>query len=162
MFRARLVPLTALALLTMAWMAWSVWPNDQRQIRRRLNALASVYNEQAADGLAVVARTAQMAQFFTEDVVVEPGRGAPPILGRERLVALAARVPAGRQQLAFVDVSIHVAGESATTDMTASLSTEEAETGRREVDAREVALEWRRGQEWQISRVRVVETLERP
>lgn len=156
--------LVLLVLVAVAWGAWQFLPSEERQIRRRLAELTRVFNERPADGFGLVARTAQLSRFFTDDVVVEPGRGAGPILGRERLLALAARAPSSgdRYRLEFVDVSVDVAGKTATSALTATLASEDAETGQREVDAREVTLEWRQSDEWRIARIRLVETLERP
>lgn len=164
---SRFGPRQAVALLVLvavAWGAWYLWPSEERQIRRRLVELTRVFNERPADGFGLVARTAQLSRFFTDGVVVEPGRGAGPIVGRERLLALAARAPSSgdRFRLEFVDISVAAAGETATSAMTATLASEDAETGQREVDAREVTLEWRRSDEWRIVRIRLVETLERP
>jgi ketosteroid isomerase-like protein len=165
MARSRFAPLLALlALAAVAWGIWLMWPGDERRIQRRLAQLEKAFNEPAADGLGLVARTAQLAQFFTEDVVVDPGRRAGPIVGRERLLALASRAPnsGGAYRLDFVDVSVHVEGEAATSDMTATLALRDPDTGEDEVDAREVRLEWRRGDEWRITRIALVEALERP
>lgn len=164
-FPIKLTHVLALFVISVvAWGAWHFWPSEERQIRRRLVELTRVFNERPAEGFGLVARTAQLSRFFTDDVVVEPGRGAGPILGRERLLALAARAPSSgdRHELHFVDVSVVVTGETATSAMTATLASDGAETGQREVDAREVTMEWRQSDGWQIARIRLVETLERP
>jgi hypothetical protein len=164
-FRVSRTPaLALLVIVAVAAGAWYLWPSEERQIRRRHAELAKVFNERPADGFGLVARAAQLSRFFTDDVVVEPGRGAGPIVGRERLLALAARAPNSGDgyRLDFVDISVDVSGETAASAMTATLASHNSETGQREVDAHEVALEWLRSDEWRIARIRLVETLERP
>jgi ketosteroid isomerase-like protein len=154
----------AVLVLVVAFVFWQFWPSETRKIRRKLDALAAVVNERPVDGLTQVARTARLAQFFTEDVVVEPGRGAGPIHGRERLIALASRAPTDEAfRLAFVDISISIDGDaSATAHLTATASSRDSETGQADVDAREVELQFRKANDWQISRIALVDTLEKP
>lgn len=153
------------ALAVTAFVGWRVWPSEVHRVRRRLDALAAVVNEQPKEGLGQIARTAQLATFFTEDVMLEPGGGAGAIQGRERLLALASRAPNDGQpfKLEFVDVSVAITGEqSATAHLTATLSLRDIETGEPDVDAREVELQFRRTDEWRISRISLVDTLEKP
>ncbi len=145
--------------------AWQLWPSEARRVRRKLDALASVVNERPHDGLGQIARAAQLAQFFTEDVVIDPGRGAGPIHGRERLLALVSRAPNDGDpfRLAFVDVSVELPGaDAATAHLTATLSSRDADTGAENVDAREVELQFRRTDDWRISRITLVDALEKP
>jgi hypothetical protein len=156
---------TGLAVLLVVLVAWRFWPSEEHRVRRRLGAVVAVVNEQPKDGIGQIARTAQLAGFLTEDVVLVPGRGAGVIQGRERLLALASRAPNDGQpyKLQFVDVSITMIGEqSAAAHLTATLASRDIETGVPDVDAREVELELRRTDDWRISRITLIETLEKP
>jgi hypothetical protein len=155
----------ALVLAAAAIAAWHFWPSDARRVRRKLDSLAEVVNERPRDGLGQVTRTAQLARFFTDDVVLDPGGRAGAISGRERLLALASRAPNdGRPYtLAFVDVSIDVGSDrAATAHLTATLSSRDDDTGEPTVDAREVELQFRHTDDWRISHIALIDTLEKP
>jgi ketosteroid isomerase-like protein len=158
----RVLAVAAAAVVALA--VWQLWPSDARRVRGKLDLLASVVNERPSDGLGQVARTAQLAQLFTEDVVLEPGQGAGAIRGRERLLALASRAPNDGDpfKLSFVDVSVRVAGDDATAHLTATLASRDPETGEENVDAREVELQFRHAGDWRISRISLIDTLEKP
>jgi len=161
---ARVVASVALAA-TIAFAAWHFWPSEARRIRHKLDALAAVVNERPADAIGQIARTAQLSKFFTDEVVVEPGRGAGAIHGRERLLALASRAPneGHPYALEFVDVSVAMEGdESARAHLTATLSSRDTDTAELNVDAREVELQFRRTDDWRISRIALIDTLEKP
>lgn len=148
-----------------AFLAWRLWPSETRRIRQKLDGIAAVVNEWPEDGIGQIARAAQLSRFVTDDVVLEPGRGAGVIHGRERLLALASRAPnaGGLYKIEFVDVSVELQDEqSATARLTATLSSRNAETGEDNVDAREVELQLRRTDDWRISRITLIETLEKP
>ena len=154
--------LVALAVLAIG--AYLFWPTDERRVRRRLEALAEAVNERPTDGIGIVAHAAQLALYFTPDVVLDPGHRAGPIRGRERLIALASRAPAGGAafEVDFVDVSVTVDGDTASSRLTATLTTRANAAEPAAVDAREVEVQWRREDEWRIARITLVDPLERP
>ena len=78
-------------LVIWGWRSW--WPDDRRDIRRRLNAFESEFNDSTTEGLGTVARAARIGSYFTDDVVIELGQGSPPIRGRETLIGMASRLP---------------------------------------------------------------------
>jgi hypothetical protein len=155
----------AVILAAVAFATWQLWPSESRRVRRKIDTLAAVINEQPADALGQVTRTAQLARLFSEDVVVEPGGGAGAIQGRERLLALASRAPNEGHpfSIEFVDVSVAMEGDqSATAHLTATLSSRDMDTAEPEVDAREVELRFRRTDDWRIFRITLIDTLEKP
>ncbi len=157
--------LVAAVIVAVGVAAWQLWPTDARRIRRKLDAIAATVNERPADGVGQVARTARLARFVTDDVVLDPGEGAESIKGRERLLALASRVPNEGEpfELSFVDVSIQVTGERlAGAHLTATLTTRDRQTGEETVDAREVELEFRRSDDWRVARITLTDARERP
>jgi hypothetical protein len=112
----------------------------------------------------MVSRTAQLSTYLTDDVTFDPGRGAGLIVGRERLLALATRVPsdAGEFRIDFVDVTVTASGETASSRLTATLTTRRDPSEAPTVDAREVELHWRRLDDWRIQRITLIDAIERP
>lgn len=150
---------------TVVIVAWQLWPSETRRVRRKLDEIASVVNERPGNGIGQLTRTAQLSKFLTDDVVLDPGRGAGEIRGRERLLALASRAPndGSPYTLEFVDVRITLQGEqSATAHLTATLSARDADTGEPKVDAREAEVEFRHTDDWRIARITLIDTLEKP
>lgn len=160
--RTRVIAIAAIAVVV--WGAWHFWPDEERRVRRRLAALDEVLNERSSDGLAIVTRTAQLASFITDDIVLEPGRGAGAIRGRERLLALASRAPSSGAafRITFEDVSVRVDGDQAVAHLSAVLTTGDPRTGDESVDAREFELTWRKTDDWRIARVVAINPMERP
>jgi hypothetical protein len=155
--------LIAAVLAAVAWGAYAWWPSEEGRVRRRIDAMERALNEQPTTGLALVARAGELAGFVEPDVVLDPGRGAGQIHGRERLLALAARAPnaGGAFAVRFVDVSVAVDGARAVVRMTATVSWPDAR-GEESVDAREIALDLRKTDDWRIARITAIDALERP
>lgn len=154
----------AAAGLLAAVLAWYWWPGEERAIRSRLEQLAAELDAPAAEPLAAVVRARQLADYFTEDVVVEPGGGAPPIAGRSRLLGMAARLERRTDgaRLTFEDINITFERGEGTADVSLTASFEQADpaSGARTRDAREFHLEMTRvSGTWVIARVIAVDTL---
>lgn len=155
-----LIAVVAVAVCIWVWRAW--WPNDERQIRRRLNSFAADFNESTTDGLGMVARAAKIGSYFTDDIVVEFGQGTPPVHGRETLMGMATRLQ-GRTAaftLELLDVNVDV--ESPTTaevNLTAAFRRRSLTTGEESIDARELSLGMVKvNGEWRVSRVTSIDT----
>lgn len=158
----RLIIAAVIAAIGIA--AWVWWPSDARRIRRKLDAIQSAVNERPKDGIAQVGRTVQLATFVTDDVVLEPGEGRAVLQGREPLLAMAARAPndAHPYTLSFGNVWIDVQDKGhATVHLTATFSRPDSEGGTATTDSREVKLEFRRGDDWRIARITLIDTPER-
>lgn len=159
----RRAALAAAALLA-AVLAWYWWPGEERAIRSRLDRLAADLDAPAEDPVAAVVRARQLAGYFTEDVVVEPGGGAPPIAGRSRLLGMAARLErrTERAGLTFEDVSVSFERGEGTADvsLTATFEQTDPASGARTRDAREFQVEMTKvSGTWVIARVTAVDTL---
>lgn len=159
--------LAAVAVLAGAAWAWHTWwPDDERAIRRRLDALAGAVNQDAGDGLAAVGRAAEIGGFFTHDVVIDPGQGSAPVQGREAVIGLAARLPAGPAgyTLEFDDVNVTVGPDAAAADVRvlALLTRRSGPARERSTEARELQLVvTKQDGEWRIARATAVDTLRR-
>lgn len=161
MVRPAKMILAVVVVSLVAVAAWRYWrPNDERDVRRRLNALASDFNESTTDGLGAVARAARMGAYFTEDIVVDLGQGAPPIRGRETMMGMAARLQprTAAFSVELLDINVKISPPSAAdVSLTAAFRRRNPATGE-EIDAQELALRMSKADgEWRISHVTAVE-----
>jgi hypothetical protein len=148
----------------LAWRSWG--SNDERAIRQQLAGLTNDINRTVTGGLGTVARSADIGSYFTEDVVVDLGRGAAPIVGRTTLIGMSSRLQ--RRTAAFRlrldDVGVHLKDDSTAADvtLTASFVGPDEATGSETTDAREFALAMTKvSGVWRITHVTAVDTLTR-
>jgi ketosteroid isomerase-like protein len=158
--RRRAVVVMALAVFlgVSAWRTW--WPSDERQIRQRLQAFAADFNRSTTDGLGTAARAEHFGTYFTEDVVVDLGKGSPPIEGRETLVGMAGRLQARTAafRLELVDLTVHVSGESAAEVSLTATVKRRLSVAEESIDARELSVEMAKTDgDWRVRRVRTVD-----
>jgi hypothetical protein len=161
--RVAAVVICAIAVAVAAAVWWNREAADAQAIRSRIEALGAEINATAVAGLDSATRGQQIGSFFTEDAVVDLGKGGTPIVGRSTIVGMAVRLQtplsAFRLQVDDVGVDVKPGAASADATLTASfiLRTSAGEESR---DAREFALALTRaGNEWQIARVTAVDTL---
>jgi hypothetical protein len=142
-----------------AWRTW--WPSDERQIRRRLQALATDFNESTTDGLGTVARAAKIGSYFTNDIVVDLGEGTPPIQGRETIIGMVGRLQPRTSafKLELLDLNVHVSTPTtAEVNLTAAFRQRSLTTREESLEARELAIAMVKGDnEWRVSRITTVE-----
>jgi hypothetical protein len=129
-----------------------------------LQAFSAEVNKSTVDGSGTVARAVQLASFFTDDIEVELGKGAPPIRGRETVIGMAERLQprTAAFELKFEDVTVAMAagGAAANVHLTAEFIRRSITTGEHSLDAREFTIGMRQvAGEWRISRVTAVDTL---
>lgn len=79
-------------LIALSLLAACGWWDERAAIKERLESCRDLANAPVAEGLGTVTRAAEIGRCFTEDVTVELGRGATPIVGRQMLVGMAARL----------------------------------------------------------------------
>ena len=158
----------SIALLLLSSCSW--WQGDKALIIARLNALVAQVNAHAPDGLGSLSRAAQIGQFFTDDVIVELGRGSAPVTGRDTLMAMAARLEprtAGfTVKLTDLNVLVTPDDQSADVNLTAEIIRkppapgEPAASAGPSMDAREFTAIMRKvDSEWKIARLTAVDTL---
>lgn len=154
--------LAAIAVIVVAILCRTYFfPSDESRITHRLEQLADDVTRSSADAPGGLARTARMATYFTEDVVVEPGEGVEPIRGRDALMALSTslRGSGGTLRAAVTDVHVKLLSETAA-DVTLTATVEKSAGGAQpSLDAREFALQMVRQGTWRIARVTAVDTL---
>lgn len=137
---------------------------DERAIAARLEALRIEVNTSTTDGLGTAARATQIGSYFTDDAVVELGRGSPPITGRDTLMGMVARLQprtaAFRMDLDDVSVEVVPGGGAADVLLTASFVRRSISTGEESLDAHEYALVMTKaGGVWRIARITAIDTL---
>jgi SnoaL-like domain len=159
--RIALVVVAALGLV-LAWRSWG--PSDERAVRQRLDALTVDLNATAGEGLGAVAHAADLGSFFNDDVIVDLGEGATPIVGRATLVGMASRLQrrTAAFRLRFDDVGVRLGPDRTTADVTLTASFVARADGADDdsMDAREFTLNLtKRSGVWRIGRVTAVDTL---
>jgi hypothetical protein len=165
LIRTALLTVTVLTFASCSW-----WQGDRAIIIARLNALVEQVNTHAPDGLGSLSRAAQIGQFFTDDVIVELGRGSAPVTGRETLMAMAARLEPRTSgftvKLTDINVLVTPHDQSADINLTAEIIRKApvpggpAASAGPSMDAREFAAIMRKVDgEWKIARLTAVDTL---
>lgn len=142
-----------------AWRVW--WPDDERQIRRRLESFEETFNQGPSEGLGAVTRAARIAAYFTDDVVVELGQRTPPIRGRETLMGIVMRLLPRTEafKLQLLDITTRLDTPStADVSLTAAFRPRTVVTGESSIDAQELSLKVVKiNGEWRVSHVTTVE-----
>lgn len=161
---ARTVTGVALVALLSLFTAWLLWPlNNERQIRRRLTALADEFNSSSTNGLGVAAKAVRLGDYFTDDVIVDLGQGSSTIAGRDTLMGMAARLQPRTASFALQVDDITVApaadGRTAIVALTLTITRTNNATREQSLDAREFSLEMRKPDEWRIARATAVDTI---
>ena len=159
--RATIV-IAVVAIAALAWRRGHVGEEDA--IRARLETLSQEVNASVTDGLGMAARGAAIGGFFTEDVEVDLGQGTAPIIGRETLVGMAARLQprTAAFRLALADIGIRMTSrdEAAEATLTASFIRRSISTAEESIDAREFSLLLTKaGGVWRIARITAVSPL---
>jgi hypothetical protein len=142
---------------------WNREGTHERAIRARIEALGAEINATASAGPESATRAEQIGSFFTEDAVVDLGKGGTPIVGRSTIAGMAlrlqTRIAAFRLQIDDIRVVVKPGAASADATLTASFIPRTS-AGDESRDAREFAVALTRaGNEWQIARVTAVDTL---
>ena len=157
----------AVFALLAAYFVYVWWFSPARAIKRQLGRLAATLSAPANDNeLARVARIAQLRRYFAEHVRVTIGKGDLEITSRDTLMAAVAgmRPPASGRDVQFVDVQITMdSNTEARAYMTVEVTSRDARTGERSLDARDARLTLaNREGEWVITTAESPQTLTRP
>jgi hypothetical protein len=153
------------AIAICAFAVWHYWvPSEERAVRGRLGALTEDVNTTVTGGLGAVVHAADVGSYFTDDVVVDLGEGAAPIVGRATLVGMVSRLQrrTASFRIRFDDVGVRVDRDATSADvkLTASFVAPDEGAGGESMDAREFALAMRKiGGVWRIAHVAAVDTL---
>jgi hypothetical protein len=147
-----------------AWRMW--WPSEPQRVRRQLLSFASDFNESTTDGLGTVAHAAKLGSYFTDDIIVDLGKGTPPIQGRETLIGMAVRLQprTAAFTLELLDITVEMkSAATADVSLTAAFRRRSLATGEESIDARELQVAMVRVDgHWRASRVKTVDPFETP
>ena len=156
---AVLAGVVVVAVVVWAWRAW--WPDEKGEVRRQLHALAHDFNESTSEGLGTIARAARLGTYFTDEVVVELGKGSPPIRGRETLIGMASRLQSRTSafRLDLLDVNVELRSPTeADVRLTAAFRRAGPGSDDGSVDAQEVTLQMLKADgEWRINHIATVD-----
>ena len=153
--RAVLICLVLVGGMGLWW--WTTSPSRvEREVRRFSRDCVTELNAVPARASA-----ARLAHCLTTDVVIEFGRGSPPIQGQNTLLSMVERLQ--RRIAAFLiridDMSVEIVDSTRVhVTFTVSIVGRSGEFGERSFDAREFAAEIRQTTDgWRMSRLTAVE-----
>jgi hypothetical protein len=139
---------------------WARWASEEAAVERRLNALAAEINESTTDGAGLIARSAQLGTYFSDDVEIDLGKGAAPIRGRATVMDMAARLQPRTSAftLRLTDVRVVLASDRQRADVVLTAEFIRRGGGEDAIDARELALGMTKaGGSWRIAHLTVVQ-----
>jgi hypothetical protein len=153
--------------LLAAYFVYVWWFSPARAVKRQLGRLAATLSVPANEAeVARIGRVAQLRHFLASDIHLTLGRGDVDITSRDALLGAVAamRPPASGWDVQFVDVKVTVDSETeARAFMTVEVRSDDARTGERTLDAREVRLTLaNREGEWVITTAESPQPATRP
>jgi ketosteroid isomerase-like protein len=152
--------LLVLVVGAVAAFAWTRWTSDEAAVERRLHGLAAEVNESIIDGAGLRARSAQLGTYFTDDVVIDLGKGAAAIRGRATVLDMASRLQPRTSAftLQLTDIGVVLAPDRLSGSVVLTAEFTRRGGGENAIDARELSLAVTRADgDWRISRLTVVE-----
>ena len=159
--RVSLIAALVVAGLGLWW--WKGGSSAEREVRALFEGFAREFNSGTTDGIGLLARAAHIGEYFTPDVVIELGRGSPPIQGRETLMGMASRLQPRTSAfvLEFDDVNVEFPdADHGEVTFTALFRRRSQESAEESIDAREFAGEVvRTGGRWRVRKVVAIDTL---
>ena len=152
--------LLVIAVIAAGGFVWTRWTSEEAAVERRLTALADEVNESTTDGAGLLARSAQLGTYFTEDVEIDLGKGAAPIRGRATVMDMASRLQPRTSAftLRLTDVGVVLASDRQRADVVLTAEFIRRGGGEDAIDARELALGMTKADgAWRIAHLTVVE-----
>ena len=153
--------LLVVGLALLVALGWGLFPSNARRVRTRFQTLATLVSVPAAEqDLARLARARKFGTMLANDIEVTFAEGAPPLTGRDTLMALVARPPglSGGVKVELTDLSVQIPsdGIQATSTARARLTYTDPHTNQPAAEEHGVSLEWRRiDGEWLVAAARI-------
>jgi hypothetical protein len=141
---------------------WMRAHSEETAVRHRLERLVRELNSTPNDAEPAILRAANIGTFFTDDVVIDFGRGSTPIRGRFTLMEMAARLQSRTTSFALkvADIAVtSIEGNSAEVSVTVEFLDRGGGTQEASLDAREFALVMTKNGDWRIARLNAVDVL---
>jgi hypothetical protein len=152
--------LAFLAFMAAAGFGWVQWRSDTSVVSRQLDALADEVNAGTTDGVGLAARSAQLSQFFTDDVVIDLGPGSSEVRGRARVLDMMSRLQPRTSafQLRVTDTTVTLGSDQRLADVVLTAEFIRRGGGEDSIDARELAIQLTKADgNWRIKHLTVVE-----
>jgi hypothetical protein len=140
--------------------AWTRAMSEKTAVERRLEALAAEVNESTADGAGLAARAELLGTYFTDDVVIELGRGAAAIHRRATVMDMAFRLQPRTSAftLRLTDIGVVLAPDRLSGNVVLTAEFVRRGGGEDSIDARELSIGMTKADgTWRIARLTVVE-----
>jgi hypothetical protein len=140
--------------------AWTRAMSEKTAVERRLEALAAEVNESTADGAGLAARAELLGTYFTDDVVIELGRGAAAIHRRATVMDMASRLQPRTSAftLRLTDIGVVLAPDRLSGNVVLTAEFVRRGGGEDSIDARELSIGMTKADgTWRIARLTVVE-----
>ena len=129
-------------------------------VARRLEALADEVNAGTTDGSGLAARAAQLSQYFSDDVVIDLGRGTSEVRGRTTVLDMMSRLQPRTSafQLRLTDIGVTLGPDRQSADAVLTAEFIRRGGGEDSIDARELAIQLTRPDgSWRIQHLTIVE-----
>jgi hypothetical protein len=146
--------------------AYRYWPSDEREIRRHLSNLAEALSVPGTETEVVrVTRIAAVREYFAPDVRIRVG--SEQIVSRDALMAVIGRLtpPPGGVVVEFVDVTVALAEDHSSADvtLTAKIASTDRQSREKTLDVQGAAVTMREASgDWVITSVEPREIPQRP
>jgi hypothetical protein len=153
---AAVILIAVLAAVTAGWVQWH---SESAIVSRRLEALAEEVNAGTTDGAGLAARGAELSHYFTDDVVIDLGRGTSEVRGRATVLDMMSRLQPRTSafQLRLTDITVTLA-EPRTAEAVLTAEFIRRGGGEDSIDARELAIQLTTADgTWRIQHLTVVE-----
>jgi ketosteroid isomerase-like protein len=139
---------------------WMRWTSEAAAIERRLESLVAEINESTTDGIGLQARAVQLGTYFTDDVVIDLGRGTAAIRGRATVMDMLSRLQPRTSAftLRLTDVGSVISPDRLSAEVVLTAEFIRRGGGEDSIDARELALILKKADgAWRIVHLTVVE-----
>ena len=149
-----------LALLAAVGFGWLHWRSEASVVARRLDALADEVNAGTTDGAGLAARSAQLSQFFTDDVVINLGPGSSEVRGRATVLDMMSRLQPRTSafELRLTDTTVTLRSDQRLADAVLTAEFIRRGGGEDSIDARELSIQLTKADgTWRIRQLTVVE-----
>lgn len=162
--KIQLIVLLFLAVLCLFFLYRHFFPNEEKRVRRRIDALAEAVSiPENPTTTATIAAGDRLRGFLTSDIEVEvdmPDGGRRTFSGRPDIIraAMAAHASAQGFRVRFFDVNITLGpdAESAIAELTAQV----VQKGEEDFTVQELKFTWRKeDNEWRLAKAETVRTL---
>ncbi len=159
----RIIIVAAVVVVAVAVVFLLAADRDERQIRKNLRGLGKTVSRTAdTSDLALIGKIGRIKSLFTKDCRITMSPPVPEINSIDILVAVFGQAMHTIDELkvTFHDVSVAIDEKRTEADTFMTARTVRSSGGRRETDAREMKMRWKKIEGvWQIAEIEEIRTL---